>query len=50
MNFKANIIIEFESDCIKNARSKLDEILKEIVEETLVTKVYVDETKERLFI
>lgn len=49
MNFKANIIIEFESECIKNARAKLDEILKEIVEETMTNKAYIDEKNEVLF-
>ena len=46
MIFKAFTIIEFESDCIKNARTKLKEIVSEIYEGVpYVKNINIDEKR-----
>ena len=47
MKFKAFTVIEFESDCIKNARLKLKEIINNIKEDIpYISDIRLDDTKE----
>jgi hypothetical protein len=48
MQFKASLLLTFESENIKNARAKLKEILNQIVEETIASSVTVSE-EDKLF-